>query len=147
VRVAWPGAEARVYDDRLYLQAPLGVRGRPSQLGLDQVWDGGALGVLSFEPVEQGTGLPDAWVRAGMRIEFRRGGERFKPLDRPHSRPLKQWLQEARIVPWMRDKIPLLYREGKLVAVADLWLHDDLRNEAQQAPLWRVRWRAHPPIH
>jgi hypothetical protein len=47
----------------------------------------------------------------------------------------------------MRDKIPLIYRGDKLVAVADLWLHDDLRKEAQQAPLWRVCWRAHPPIH
>jgi tRNA(Ile)-lysidine synthase len=147
VHVAWPGAEARVYDDRLYVQAPSDSRGRPSDLCLGQVWDGGALGKISFEPADERTGLPDAWVREGVRIEFRRGGERFKPLDRPHSRPLKQWLQEARIVPWMRDKIPLIYRGDKLVAVADLWLHDDLRKEAQQAPLWRVCWREHPPIH
>lgn len=146
VHVAWPGAEARVYDDRLYLQVPLAAQASASELRIGQVWQGGALGVLSFEPVDEPAGLPDAWVRAGMRIRFRRGGERFKPLDRPHSRPLKQWLQEARIVPWMRDKIPLLYRGDKLIAVADLWLHDDLRKEAQQAPLWRVRWRAHPPI-
>lgn len=147
VLVAWPGAEARVYDDRLYLQAPIAAAGESAELHLGETWRGGALGELSFEPADAAAGLPDAWVRTGLEIRFRVGGERFRPLDRAHARPLKQWFQEARIVPWMRDKIPLIYRDGKLVAVADLWLHDDLRSEARRAPLWRVRWRGHPPLH
>lgn len=146
VLVTWPGAEARVYEDRLYLLVPVEAATSAAELCLGQVWRGGALGELSFEPADTGAGLPDAWVRGGLEIRFRTGGERFKPLDRAHSRPLKQWLQEARIVPWMRGKIPLLYRHDKLVAVADLWLHDDLRKEVQRAPLWRVRWRHRPPL-
>lgn len=148
VLVTWPGGEARVYDDRLYLHAPLEpALGCSASLGLGEVWKGGSLGELSFERCDHGPGLPDDWVRAGMQVRFREGGERFKPLGRAHTRPLKRWLQDDRVLPWMRDRIPLLYRDTKLVAVADLWLHDDLRNEAQHAPLWRVSWRNHPPIH
>ena len=51
-------------------------------------------------------------------------------------------LQEAGIPPWWRDDIPLLYHDGALVAVADLWLCDGswlVRDGGKD--VWRVRWR------
>ena len=81
-----------------------------------------------------------------MTIRFRVGGERFKPLDRAHSCKLKKWLQLAGVVPWMRGRIPLLYRDDDLVAVADLWLSDDIRQAQAGEPVWQVNWTDHPTI-
>lgn len=52
-------------------------------------------------------------------VRFRRGGERFCS-DGVHHRPLKQWLQENGVPPWLRDHLPLLFYQGELVAIADL---------------------------
>ncbi|HZL96031.1 MAG TPA: tRNA lysidine(34) synthetase TilS, partial [Vicinamibacterales bacterium] len=80
-------------------------------------------------------------------LRFRAGGEQFQPLDQRHRQPLKRWLQEAGIVPWMRSRIPLLYRGQQLVAVGDLWLAAETRAAAAAEPRWCVRWTGHPPVH
>ena len=35
------------------------------------------------------------------------------------EKPLKQIMQEAGIPPWLRDRVPLLYVDGTLAAVAE----------------------------
>jgi tRNA(Ile)-lysidine synthase len=89
--------------------------------------------------------LPESWLDDGLTLRFRGGGEDFRPLERAHMRPLKRWLQEAAIVPWMRTRIPLLYRRDELVAVADLWLADATRAAGDERR-WRVLWSHHPPL-
>lgn len=146
-RVNWPGAEARIYRDHLYLLAPLPrpVAGSGHRPLTSRGPASGAFGRLELTPCT-GTGLPDAWVRQGLELEFRRGGELFKPLGRSHARPLKKWLQEAAIVPWMRDRIPLLLHDGTIVAVGDLWLGDAVC-AARAGRSWRVSWTEHPRLH
>jgi tRNA(Ile)-lysidine synthase len=112
-------------------------------IALGRPWSGPA-GRVEFAPAA-GPGLPAAWLREGLQLRFRRGGERLKPLGFAHSRPLKKWLQDAGIVPWMRARIPLLYRREELVAVGDLWLADAV-TDAADAERWRVMWTDHPPL-
>lgn len=54
-------------------------------------------------------------------IRFRRGGERCKPLGRNHSQTLKKLLQEYGLEPWLRYRVPLIYKNDDLIAVGDLW--------------------------
>ena len=57
-----------------------------------------------------GTGLRIEALAGGLLIvQFRQGGERFRPMDRAHSQELKKLLQQAGIPPWERDRLPLLY--------------------------------------
>jgi len=146
-QVQWPGGECRIYRGELYLFSPMAPGSGPDYRGrLDygSSWSGpeGRLELCRTD----GPGLPDSWVRQGLTVRFRVGGERFKPLDRAHSRKLKKWLQLAGVVPWMRGRIPLLYRDSALVAVADLWLSDDVRQPPAGEPVWRVNWTDHPTI-
>ncbi len=146
--VTWPGAEARVYRDRLYLIAPLAPlqpRRTIAQLAPGEPWEG-AEGRLALAPGD-GPGLPDAWVQAGLEVRFRRGGERLRPLNRGQSRPLKQLFQEAGVVPWMRGRVPLIYRGDMIAAVGDLWINDAARDGATRGNWWRVAWTDHSPIH
>jgi tRNA(Ile)-lysidine synthase len=146
-RVRWPGAEARVFRGHLYLMSVLpaaSVRGFSARLDKRGRWTGPE-GELAFEPLGTGPGLPESWLDDGLMLRFRGGGEAFKPLARAHHRSLKHWLQEAAIVPWMRTRIPLLYRHDDVVAVGDLWLADQTR-AAGDEPRWRVLWSNHPPL-
>ncbi len=58
---------------------------------------------------------------------------------------MKHLFQEAGVVPWMRSRIPLLYRGDSLVAIGDLWLTADTDAVPVDEPRWRVEWTEHPP--
>ena len=66
---------------------------------------------------------PTAAASAAFR--FRAGGESLRPHPgRPRKR-LKDLCQESGIVPWMRDRLPLVYLADRLAAVGDLWIDAD----------------------
>lgn len=57
-------------------------------------------------------------VNKKITVQFRKEGGRFHPHGRQGSHPLKKLFQEWKIPPWVRDKIPLIYADDILVAVA-----------------------------
>ena len=52
-----------------------------------------------------------------IRIQNRKGGERFKPFHNQPTRTLKYLLQKADLPPWERNELPMIFIEDKLVAV------------------------------
>lgn len=54
-------------------------------------------------------------------VAFRSAQQRCQPVGRNHSRSLKKLLQEYRLEPWLRDRIPLVFLNGDLVAVGGLF--------------------------
>jgi tRNA(Ile)-lysidine synthase len=146
--VRWPGGEARVFRGQLHLLAALSAaspRDYSARLPARGPWRGPE-GELAFERVVAEPGLPGSWLDEGLTLKFRAGGEEFLPLGKRHRQPLKRWLQEAAILPWMRGRIPLLYRGAQLVAVADLWLAAETRAVEATEQRWRVHWTGHPPL-
>lgn len=143
--VAWPGANARRYRDRLYLlPADMAETPGPQPLGIagERILLPRGLGMLEFEKGAT-CGLSEAVLAQDLELRFREGGEEFKPAGQRHTRKLKKLLQEEGVVPWMREQLPLLYSGGQLVAVADLWIAD----EAVAEPGTSIRWKNRPPIH
>ncbi len=55
-----------------------------------------------------------------LNIRFRRGGERIQLPGRQHTHSLKKILQEKAVPPWLRDRLPLLFHNDRLIAVAGL---------------------------
>lgn len=84
-------------------------------------------------------------------IRVQVGGERFRPGPNQPHRPLRQWLQEHRVPPWERTRLPLIVHGETLVAVADLWVAPEWRvseGEAGLRPVWHRPWhllQAVPP--
>ena len=141
--VTWPGASVRRYRNGLYLLPQYladelesrNVEGRELELGT-------GLGLLKFESGAE-LGLSEALVDGGLSIKPRIGGERFSPYGQSHTRELKKLLQEEGVVPWMRDRLPLVYAGDRLLAVGDLWLAKD----AVTKPGVAVRWCGRPALH
>lgn len=146
-RVNWEGAELRRFRGRLYAMAPLPETPAGElrlRLGITQNL-GAGLGSLSLQSAE-GAGLRAALCPAdGLRIRFRSGGEICRPAGRAHRRPLKKWLQDFAVLPWMRERLPLIYAGDELAAVAGLFVC--ARFAAGKAePGLRIQWHAHPPL-
>jgi len=146
--VQWPGAEIRRYRDKIYvLPADAGEAadaGPPKafEVGMDSIPLKPGLGELNLEPGAP-HGLARTVVAAGLEVRYRSGGEEIKPLGQPHTRKLKKLLQEEGVVPWMRERLPLLYSDGELVAVADLWIAASAASE----PGIAIRWHNRPALH
>lgn len=141
--VQWPGACVRRYRNRLYL-LPEALVQQPEAKAVagHDIELGAGLGMLRFEPGTK-NGLSAALLGDRLRLEFRQGGEEFKPFGHRHTRKLKKLLQEEGVVPWMRDRLPLLYSGDRLIAVGDLWLAADAVADTGFA----VRWQQRPALH
>lgn len=142
--VTWSGGEARRFRDHLFLMPPQAPSGTalapdPVRASTQRIALGEGLGRLRFEAGSD-IGLDPALLQHGLRIGFRRGGETLRVGGR--TRPLKKLMQEADILPWMRERIPLLFDGDQLVAVADEWLSESAAVEQGI----RVVWEHHPPI-
>lgn len=142
--VTWPGAEVRRYRDALYARVPMPAHDASRVI----VWDPGTVLGLPHGRLEgiraQGRGLRlDRCANAQVDVRFRQGGERFRPAGRRHSTSLKKLLQTSAVPPWLRARIPLIYVDGELAAVAGLWVAAAYAVD-DQGWGWLVSWTELP---
>ncbi len=117
------GYSIRRYRNKLYC-----LKALEQEAPQDLVWPNGQASInishdqtLSCEPSSKGI-LREQWQKAKVGIRFRRGGEKISLPGRQGHHTLKNLFQEAGIPPWERDMIPLIYLDGTLAAVGDLWI-------------------------
>ena len=140
--VSWRGGELRRYREKVFLLPPLPEPCAPPPGPLRPgatVTPGPALGALTLCESSAG-GIRPALAEAGLGIRFRAGGEEIRIDDQ--TRKLKKLMQEAGVLPWMRDRIPLFYAGDELVAVGDLWVS----SAHHGVPGFRVSWSDRPVI-
>ena len=102
-----------------------------------QPWAG--VGEVRLVEVSRGTeriraDLPDLHWRT------RTEGETVKPIGRSKSRDLKRLLQEYRVKPWLRYRVPILYSGDHLVAVGDLFIAEEFQAAVGETG-YRVIWQ------
>lgn len=135
--VQWPGAAVHVWRGQLHAHLPLPDpepgwsapwRGEPLALP-----GGGLLRLVSPSDIAHGT-HPAFIVRLGQT------GVSLRPAGDRHTRKLRDLYQRAGIPPWQRRLCPLIHaRDGRLLAVADLWLTQaghDLFDALDCRPQW-----------
>ncbi len=80
-----------------------------------------------------------------LQVHFRQGGEELQPAGDAHHRKLKKLLQDARVLPWWRDRVPLIYAAERLVAVGDLWIAEEFAARGGEDAL-RIVWEERPQL-
>jgi tRNA(Ile)-lysidine synthase len=137
-RIRLDDAEVGRYRGRIAVHAP------PPE-AFEHLWHGEAEvalpgGVLVFEPAT-GTGLASAKLeRARVTLRSRAGGERIRlAVNRP-TRAVKQLLQEARLAPWLRQSLPLVWCDDELAAIPGVGVALDFQAAAGE-PGWMLDWR------
>jgi tRNA(Ile)-lysidine synthase len=91
------------------------------------------------------SGVAAARLPAALQVHFRHGGEALRPAGDVHHRKLKKLLQDAGVLPWWRDRVPLIYAAERLVAVGDLWIAEEFAARSGEDAL-RIVWEERPQL-
>lgn len=138
--ISWRGIEIRRYGQILHAEKKLSV----NDSSILDTWDlnipyhtvlGELLAVRGGGPGIRVAAIPNQKLF----VRYRRGGETIRPAAGKHHRSLKKLLQEKRIPPWFRDRIPLLYLNEDLVAVAGFWI-EDRYYAGPDEDAWKITW-------
>jgi tRNA(Ile)-lysidine synthase len=142
--VAWSGCEVRRYRDDLFALAPL----PPAPVGVDLTWERspldlpGGLGRLHLRDAGGRELAPEVLGYGLLRVRFGVAGVHCRPVGGVHHRTLKHLYQEAGVPPWLRGHVPLVFFEGRLMAVGDLWVcGEDSTWSGREV---RLEWMGHP---
>lgn len=138
--IRWPGTEVCRYRDELMARKP--------RIEPDSRWRTGwnlpdaleipGVGLLRAEPV-RGDGLSQERIeRVPLIVGLRQGGEICRLPGRAHHHKLKKLLQEAGIPPWERQRLPLVYVNGELVAIGDRWVCEPYAARGDELG-WKLR--------
>ena len=141
----WGDVRVYRYRGRLYAE-----RSRPPPASEARCWhtaqsiDLGDEGRLELASAV-GKGLSRARLPASLELRPRHGGERFQPAQGTHRRPLRKWLQEQGVLPWLRDHVPLVYSGDELVCVGDLGYGAAYAARGGEES-WELRWSERPVL-
>jgi tRNA(Ile)-lysidine synthase len=139
--LCWSGVEVRRFKGVIYALKPLAEYDAkavfewtiPQSLSLS-----GAGGRLCIEQhVGQGLLVTDG---ASVSVRFRQGGEYCRLAGRGHGKLLKKLLNELQVPPWLRDRVPLIYIDNELAAVADLCICEGFQAAAGHTG-FLVQWQ------
>lgn len=136
--------DVRRFADELYVLSPI-APSVPRKMSWDMTTiltlrDG--LGQLSLEAVSS-NGLCLHNITE-CKVVSRSGGEMAKPAGRK-TRSLKKIFQDYGVPPWLRDKVPLIYINDELAAVADIFICEKWQQDSGK-DLYRICWER-PDIH
>jgi tRNA(Ile)-lysidine synthase len=137
------GFELRRFEDRLHAVPKLA----PPRPGYARRWRGQRKvqlpelgGVLAMDRGRDG-GISLGRLRGRpVTIRARRGGERLQPDARRPRRSLKNLLQETRVPPWQRERLPLIFCGDELVWAAGIGADCAYRarpGESGLLPAWK----------
>ncbi len=145
--VAWGEHALRRYRDRLFLTAR-----RPPRLGGPFEWwwgrdarldIGSGLGTLRMARCAQGPIAED--LAEPLIVRRRQGGERLRAAPRARTQSAQHLMQQQGVLPWMRDAVPMVFAQERLLAIGDTWV-DAHRRGSAGAPGWRIAWEDGPRI-
>lgn len=143
--VRWEGGEVRRFRQRLHALVPSAT---PSSQSIEHRWRwrrqpvlelGAGLGRLRW--VQDATGeIAAARLPAVLRVAARVGGERIRLRRTGPNHTVKELLRERGVVPWERERVPLVFAKEALALVADLFVAASFRADpADDRPQQRLR--------
>jgi tRNA(Ile)-lysidine synthase len=143
--VRWDGGEVRRFRRCLYALVPLAAE-REQPILHRWRWRrepvlelGAGLGRLRWVPDANGQ-IAATRLPAVLRVATRVGGERIRLRAQGPNHAVKELLRKQAVLPWERDRVPLVFVETTLAMVADLFIAVPFRaNPADDLPVQRLR--------
>lgn len=130
-RLTWEGSEVRRYRDQLYAIPRLKEVSidQPVSWNLQEPLALPNVGILNFT-AGVGEGVAKKYINSSpLSVGFRQGGETIQPVGRKEKHALKKLFQESGIPPWVRERTPLIFIEGELAVVGELYISQKFHAE------------------
>ncbi len=78
---------------------------------------------------QRGVGIRAPKTDEQVSVRFNCNSARIKPLKKPGSNTLKHWFKDAKVAPWLRADIPLIFYNDELVQVVGYFVSDNHKDE------------------
>ena len=142
--ITWANWTLRCFRDEVYLE-PVAIQ---PKVDWQVAWQGEAelilphpCGTLRFDPCV-GAGIAQTQLKGkSVTIRVRRGGEKIRLESSRPRRALKNLLQEAKLPPWRREIMPLLFCDEMLVWVPGIGIDLEFTARADEPGLV-IAWHA-----
>ena len=144
--INWTNVELRRYRDLLYAGKKM------SNIDIESVimWD--ISKPVSFleetlsAQIVTGNGLSEHKTKnSKLEIRHRQGGEKINPVNLNHSKTIKQLFQENGVLPWFRDRIPLIYIDENLAAIPGFCIDKNYAAQEDEAG-WEIKWTGYEKV-
>lgn len=145
--VSWKNVEIRRYKDLLYASIMMAEH----DAHVEYVWKPkdvlSILGETIIAESTSGRGLLSKSKTKGADfiVRYRQGGEKIYLKHLSHSKTVKQLFQESSILPWLRDRIPLVYINGELASIPGFCTAENFAADVGE-PSWDIRWSGYEKI-
>jgi tRNA(Ile)-lysidine synthase len=141
----WPGAEVRRYRDHLFAMSAMPAFDNSQCFAWELEKTLTIVGAGQVHAIPAiGQGLRQQ-LQQPVTVRFRQGGERCRLPRRAGEHSLKNVFQELGIVPWMRERIPLIYVGDQLAAIGDLLICEGFEAGGSEAGL-RIECEYQHPV-
>jgi len=125
IKIELSDGQIRRHQGLLYFVQP-----KPLAVNIEQVISNEL--VLSDGEIlscQQGVGIRAPKPDEQVSVRFNCNSARIKPLKKPGSNTLKHWFKDAKVAPWLRAHIPLIFYNDELVQVVGYFVSDNHKDE------------------
>ena len=138
--VNWNGVEIRRYRNILYAISPLSVHEASEKLQWNLQQTIKLLDDCLQASSTKGKGISKKYIMNDVvEIRYRQGGEKIHPCKQNFTRTVKQLFQEHGVLPWYRDRIPLIYVEEELAQIPGICIDEKFCAKNDEAA-WDIKW-------
>ena len=116
--VNWKNTEIRKYRDHLYAFKSIHEHDENIEINWNTKSPLKIQGETLVAKESHGKGVSKSIIEdARITIRYRHGGEKIYTNSSSHSKTVKQLFQESGVLPWLRDRIPLIYINEELAVI------------------------------
>ena len=146
--VSWSGVVVQRHRGLLYATPPQSV-----DAACQHAWDRReplplSCGALRFEAIEPSIavrGFALSKLPTHVTVRYRSDGDSIRPAGGAHRRRLKKLLQEWDVLPWWRDRLPIICSGNEVIAIADLCIAHEFAAVPGEAAV-RIVWDGKPGV-
>lgn len=141
--VNWKDVEVRRYRRLLYASSAISKNIEKIECYWDVTKPLTIMGEELMAKSNIGSGISKEKIKGlNIVVRYRQGGEKIQPHNKTHSISVKQLFQENGVLPWLRDRFPLVYIDGKLAVVPGLCV-DKSYSAAKGESSLLIEWSGH----
>lgn len=138
--VNWKDVEVRRYRQLLYASKAMSRNIEKKEYNWNLTQTLTIMDEVLIAKPNVGSGISQEKIKnSEIVIRYRQGGEKIQPHNKAHSISVKQLFQERGVLPWLRDRFPLIYVDDKLAVIPGLCVDKNYSADKEESA-FLIEW-------